>query len=133
MVPGTHKYEEDWKFPSVDNPAEMPGHVKMAFPARHRMVHARAHLPRGTSQRHDSPRRVLIYSYGHLWMKPWQGYEPSPELQAKADSAVMRQLLHVGDPYRYEYKLDDDASPTRSPPTRSTNSAKRQKQGKGLR
>lgn len=110
LVPGTHKFEEDWEFPTVDDPRAMPGHVNMAYPAgtiwfmHGRTYHAA--LPNES----DTTRRILIYAYGHLWMKPWQGYEPSPALQATADTAVKRQLLHVGDPYRYEYTLDDDAS-----------------------
>jgi ectoine hydroxylase-related dioxygenase (phytanoyl-CoA dioxygenase family) len=110
LVPGTHKFEEDWDFPTVDDPRAMPGHVNMAYPAgtiwfmHGRTYHAA--LPNES----DTTRRILIYAYGHLWMKPWQGYEPSPALQATADNAVKRQLLHVGDPYRYEYNLDDDAS-----------------------
>ena len=44
----------------------------------------------------------------------------------------MRQLLHVGDPYRYEYKLDDDASDTVSADD-EYDQRQRQKQGKGLR
>lgn len=114
LIPGTHKFEEDWAFPQTEDPRDMPGHVKMAFPAgtiwfmHGRTYHAA--LP-NTS---DTTRRLLIYAYGHLWMKPWQGYEPSPDLQARAEGAVMRQLLHVGDPYRYEYDLDDDGSDSMS-------------------
>jgi ectoine hydroxylase-related dioxygenase (phytanoyl-CoA dioxygenase family) len=131
VVPGTHKFEEDWEFPVVDDPTDMPGHVKMAFPAgtiwfmHGRTYHAA--LP----NLGDQPRRVLIYSYGHLWMKPWQGYEPSPRVQAKADCAIMRQLLHIGDPYRYEYPLDDDAPSTVSADA-EYEQRQRQKQGTGL-
>jgi hypothetical protein len=32
-------------------------------------------------------------------MKPWQGYEPSAELQAKATTPELKQLLHIGDAY----------------------------------
>ena len=114
VVPGTHKFDEGWKFPETENAADMPGHVKMAFPAgtvwlmHGRVYHAA--LPNDS----DGARRMLIYNYGHLWMKPWQGYEPSPAVQASAKTAVMRQLLHVGSPYRYEYNLDDDAPATMS-------------------
>ena len=131
VIPGTHKYEEDWAFPEVDDPAEMPGHVKMAFKAgtvwflHGRTYHAA--LPNDS----DTTRRVLIYSYGHLWMKPWQGYEPSPALKTKATNAVLRQLLHVGDPYRYEYSLDDDASDTMSVED-EYEQRRRQKPGQGL-
>src|SRR6266542_346173 len=44
-------------------------------------------------------RRILIYNYGHFWMKIWQGYEPSEALKAKATTPVMKQLLGIGDAY----------------------------------
>jgi ectoine hydroxylase-related dioxygenase (phytanoyl-CoA dioxygenase family) len=131
LIPGTHKFEEEWEFPTVDDPTDMPGHVKMAFPAgtiwfmHGRTYHAA--LPNES----DTTRRILIYAYGHLWMKPWQGYEPSPELKAKAKNAVTRQLLHVGDPYRYEYNLDDDAPDTMSVEDEFEQRG-RQKAGQGL-
>ena len=53
-------------------------------------------------------------------------------LQERADTPVMRQLMHVGDPYRYEYKLDDDAASTVSADD-EYEQRQRQKQGKGLR
>jgi ectoine hydroxylase-related dioxygenase (phytanoyl-CoA dioxygenase family) len=130
LIPGTHKFEEDWEFPTVDDPRDMPGRVTMAYPAgtiwfmHGRTYHAA--LPNES----DTTRRVLIYSYGHLWMKPWQGYEPSPALQAKADNAVKRQLLHVGDPYRYEYSLDD--GPDRMSAEDEYEQRSQQKAGHGL-
>ena len=46
----------------------------------------------------DEIRRVLIYNYGHFWMKIWQGYEPSEALKAKAKTPVMQQReLQDGD------------------------------------
>jgi phytanoyl-CoA hydroxylase len=131
LIPGTHKFDEEWEFPAVDDPNDMPGHVTMAYPAgtiwfmHGRTYHAA--LPNES----DTTRRMLIYAYGHLWMKPWQGYEPSPDLQAKAKNAVMRQLLHVGDPYRYEYNLDDDAPDTMSVDDEYEQRS-RQKMGQGL-
>jgi ectoine hydroxylase-related dioxygenase (phytanoyl-CoA dioxygenase family) len=47
----------------------------------------------------DQTRRVLIFNYGHFWMKPWQGYEPSAALQARATTPIRRQLLHIGEAY----------------------------------
>lgn len=111
VVPGTHRFDDDWAFPTVEKPEDMPGHVKMAYPAgtvfftHGRIYHAA--MP-NTS---DAARHVLIYSYGHTWMKPWQGYEPSAKLQSRANTNVLRQLFHVGDPYRYKYDLDDDVAP----------------------
>ena len=77
----------------------MPGHVRMAVPAgtaylfNGRIFHAA--LPnRGTRTR-----RVLIFNYGHVWMKPWQGYEPSERLIVAATTPVRKQLLHAVPPY----------------------------------
>jgi ectoine hydroxylase-related dioxygenase (phytanoyl-CoA dioxygenase family) len=132
VIPGTHKYEESWEFPQVDNPADMPGHVRMAFPAGTIwFMHGRTYHA-ATPNDSDITRRVLIYSYGHLWMKPWQGYEPSPAVQAKAHTPVLRQLLHLGDPYRYEYRLDEDAADSMSLDDEFDQRGV-QKQGQGLR
>jgi phytanoyl-CoA hydroxylase len=99
ILPGSHRFPMDFKLPKVENPAEMPGHVKMAFPAgtawmfNGRMFHA------ALNNDSDQPRRMLIYNYGHFWMKTWQGYEPSEALKAKATTPVMKQLLGIGDAY----------------------------------
>jgi ectoine hydroxylase-related dioxygenase (phytanoyl-CoA dioxygenase family) len=99
VIPGSHRFPMDFKLPHVENPAEMPGHVKMAYPAgtawlfNGRTYHAALH------NSSDQRRQVLIYNYGHFFMKPWQGYEPSPAIQAKARTAAMKQLLHIGDAY----------------------------------
>lgn len=102
MVPGSHRFPTDWKFPQVDDPREMPGAVQMtgragdAYLFNGRVYHA------ATNNHSDRPRRVLIYNYGHFWMKVWQGYEPSPRLIAEAKASgdpVRMQLLGIGDAY----------------------------------
>jgi ectoine hydroxylase-related dioxygenase (phytanoyl-CoA dioxygenase family) len=104
VLPGSHKFLSDDIVPELEDPTQMPGAVHMAFPAgtvwifNARCFHAA--MPNDS----DVARRVLIYSYGHCWMKPWQGYEPSPALQAKARTEMMKQLLHMGEPYVEEYK-----------------------------
>jgi hypothetical protein len=105
VLPGSHKFLSDDIVPELDDPTQMPGAVRMAYPAgtvwifNARCFHAA--MPNDS----DLMRRVLIYSYGHCWMKPWQGYEPSAQLQAKADTLMMKQLLHMREPYLEEYKL----------------------------
>jgi ectoine hydroxylase-related dioxygenase (phytanoyl-CoA dioxygenase family) len=132
VIPGTHKYDDDWTFPEVENPIEMPGHVRMAFPAGTIwFMHGRTYHA-ALSNDSDTTRRVLIYSYGHLWMKPWQGYEPSAAVKAQANTAVLRQLMHVGDPYRYEYNLEDGAKDTMSGED-EFEQRRQQKPGRGLR
>jgi ectoine hydroxylase-related dioxygenase (phytanoyl-CoA dioxygenase family) len=89
----------DFRLPEVENPGHMPGHRRMAFPAgtawlfNGRMYHA------ALNNDSDQTRRVLIYNYGHFWMKTWSGYEPSEAVKAKAKTPVMKQLLGIGDAY----------------------------------
>lgn len=99
FVPGSHRFSADFAMPEPAHYDDMPGHVRMAVPAgtaylfNGRIFHAA--LPnRGTTTR-----RVLIFNYGHVWMKPWQGYEPSERLIAAATTPVRRQLLHAVPPY----------------------------------
>jgi len=99
FLPGSHRYPLDFPLPRVQQPTDMPGHVKMSHPAgtayffNGRCYHA------ATDNDSDTPRRVLIYNYGHHWMKIWPGYEPSAELLAKAQTPVRRQLLGMGPAY----------------------------------
>jgi ectoine hydroxylase-related dioxygenase (phytanoyl-CoA dioxygenase family) len=104
LIPGSHKFLDDVAIPEPEDPTQMPGHVRMAFPAgtvwlfHSRAFHAALH------NNSDIARKVLIYTFGHCWMKPWQGYEPSPEVQAKAKTETMRQLLHMREAYPSEYQ-----------------------------
>ena len=99
FVPGSHRYPLDFKMPVPSDIDSMPGHVRMAVKAgtaylfTGRMYHAA--LP----NRSQKTRRVLIFNYGHVWMKPWQGYEPSERLKAAATTPVRKQLLHAVPPY----------------------------------
>jgi len=99
FLPGSHRFPMDFPLPKVQDPMDMPGHAKMAFPAgtayffNGRCYHA------ATSNRSDRPRRALIYNYGHHWMRIWPGYEPSEHLKANATTTVRRQLLGMGPAY----------------------------------
>lgn len=99
VLPGSHRYPLGFSLPRPENPAEMPGHARMAFPAgtawlfNGRTYHAALH------NQSDTTRRVLIYNYGHFWMKVWPGYEPSERLLAAAETDVRRQLLGIGEAY----------------------------------
>lgn len=108
FLPGSHRYPMDFRLPKVENPMEMPHHAKMAFPAgtayffNGRCYHA------ATDNNSDRRRRVLIYNYGHHWMRIWPGYEPSERLKENAKAAVRRQLLGLGDAYMTGLR-DEDA------------------------
>jgi ectoine hydroxylase-related dioxygenase (phytanoyl-CoA dioxygenase family) len=92
----------DFRFPEVEDPRQMPGAVQMtgkagdAYLFNGRVYHC------AVNNDSDRPRKVLIYNYGHFWMKVWQGYEPSARLLADAQASgdpVRMQLLGIGDAY----------------------------------
>jgi hypothetical protein len=102
LIPGSHRFEEDHSFPQVENPVDMPGAIQVlgkagtAYLFNGRIYHC------ATNNDSDLPRRVLIYNYGHFWMKMWQGYEPSAGLLAFAEASgdlVKKQLLGIGEAY----------------------------------
>jgi ectoine hydroxylase-related dioxygenase (phytanoyl-CoA dioxygenase family) len=99
FLPGSHRYPDGYPFPQVANPEEMPGHVRMAHKAgtaylfNGRVYHA------AFNNYTSRDRKAIIMNYGHFWMKPWAGYEPSEELKAGASTPELRQLLHIGDAY----------------------------------
>jgi ectoine hydroxylase-related dioxygenase (phytanoyl-CoA dioxygenase family) len=98
MIPGSHRFPADIPLPTGD-PGATPGAVQMtgkagdAYLFNGRVYHA------AVNNNSDVPRRVLIYNYGHFWMKQWSGYEPSEALKAKATTPIARQLLGIGDAY----------------------------------
>jgi ectoine hydroxylase-related dioxygenase (phytanoyl-CoA dioxygenase family) len=102
MIPGSHRFEQDFKFPSVEDPLDMPGAVQMtgdagtAYLFNGRVYHC------ATNNESDVSRKVLIYNYGHFWMKMWAGYEPSDTILQDAIASgdpVRMQLLGIGDAY----------------------------------
>jgi hypothetical protein len=102
MVPGSHHFPMDFTFPEVGDPRAMPGAVQMtgkagdAYLFNGRVYHC------AVNNESENPRRVLIYNYGHFYMKIWQGYEPSARLIAEAKASgdpVRMQLLGIGDAY----------------------------------
>lgn len=102
MVPGSHRFPESFKFPAVDDPVAMPGSIQMtgkagtAYLFNGRVYHC------AVNNASDHPRKVLIYNYGHFWMKMWSGYEPSDRLTAGAMASgdpIRKQLMGIGDAY----------------------------------
>lgn len=99
FLPGSHRFPMDFALPQVENPIDMPRHVNMAFPAGTAYFFNGRCFHSATANNSDRARRVLIYNYGHHWMRVWPGYEPSEGLQAKATTAVRKQLLGMGPAY----------------------------------
>jgi ectoine hydroxylase-related dioxygenase (phytanoyl-CoA dioxygenase family) len=102
MIPGSHRFPEDFTFPRPEDPKAMPGSIQMtgkagtAYLFNGRVYHC------AVNNDSDYPRKVLIYNYGHFWMKMWSGYEPSPRLLDQAMASgdpVRKQLLGIGDAY----------------------------------
>ena len=72
MVPGSHRWEAT---PGELEPiVTMTGKAGDAYLFNGRIYH------RAANNASDRWRKVLIYNYGHFWMKVWQGYEPSARL-----------------------------------------------------
>ena len=107
VLPGSHRFPMDFPLPRPATPGEMPGHVRMALPAgtvwlfNGRTYHA------ALDNHSDETRRLLIYNYGHFWMKVWQGYEPSERLLREAKTPVRRQLLGIGPAYGQRLREDE--------------------------
>jgi phytanoyl-CoA hydroxylase len=99
VLPGSHRFPLDFPLPRPAKPAEMPGHVRMAHPAGTAWLFNGRTYHAALDNNSDHPRRLVIYNYGHFWMKMWQGYEPSERLLREARTPVRRQLLGIGDPY----------------------------------
>jgi len=99
LLPGTHRFPANFDLPQVEDPIDMPSHVKMAYPAGTAYLFNGRCYHAATDNRTDTARRVLIYNYGHHWMKIWPGYEPSEELKRLAESDIRRQLLGMGPAY----------------------------------
>lgn len=99
LIPGSHRFPDSFRLPKVEDPSAMPGHVCMTHPAGTAYLFNGRTYHAALNNLTDQTRRVLIYNYGHNWMKIWQGYEPSAALKAQAKTRVMKQLLGMLDPY----------------------------------
>ncbi len=99
VLPGSHRFAADVEVPSVATPEEMPGAVTLACRAgdayffNGNLLHAPSH------NRSTATRRVVLFNYGHKWMRMWRGHEPSPALAARAVTPMRRQLLGLGGAY----------------------------------
>jgi ectoine hydroxylase-related dioxygenase (phytanoyl-CoA dioxygenase family) len=102
MVPGSHRFPMDFKFPDVADPREMPGAIQMTGKAGDAYLFNGRTYHAAVNNDSERVRRVLIYNYGHFYMKVWQGYEPSERLLKEARESgdpVRMQLLGIGDAY----------------------------------
>lgn len=99
ILPGSHRYPMDFDLPRPATPGEMPNHARLAHPAGTAYLFNGRCYHAASNNESSRERRVLIFNYGHFWMKVWPGYEPSERLRAAAATPLRRQLLGIGDAY----------------------------------
>jgi hypothetical protein len=100
VLPGTHRQPDDTPIASVATPEEMPGAVALTCSAGSAYFFNGNLLHAPSNNRSSVTRRVLLYNYGHKWMRMWRDHEPSPRLAAAARTPMRRQLLGLTPPYK---------------------------------
>lgn len=102
VLPGSHRMPMDVQYMLNANEREVPGGVQLtgkagtAFLYNARIYHA------VLGNESENPCCMLVYTYGHYWMKQWSQYEPSQRLldDARSSNDLMRmQLLGLTTPY----------------------------------
>lgn len=110
VLPGSHLFTDDVQIPEVATPEAMPGAVPLTCPAgsvyffNGNLLHSPG-TNRGTRTRH-----MILFNYGHKWMRMWKGHDPSPRLVAQATTPMRRQLLGLTGGY---YGTDAELEPRR--------------------
>lgn len=99
LLPGSHRYPDTGSLPNPRVPEDLPGAVKMDLPAGSAYIFTGRVYHSAGNNESEIVRRLLIFNYGHKWMRIWQGYEPSTALAARARTELERQLLGLTDPY----------------------------------
>jgi ectoine hydroxylase len=101
-IPGSHRWPEHRSVSissqgTADDPSALPGHVALCGPAG-TAVFFNSRLYHSQSQNaSDSERHVLVFVYGHRWMRAFDGYVPDgDEAESLADSPLTRQVLGLG-------------------------------------
>lgn len=102
VLPGSHRFPPEVELPNVEVPEDLPGAVKMDLPAGSAYIFTGRTYHSAGNNYSDVIRRLLIYNYGHKWMRIWQSYEPSEALMQRARTPMMKQLLGMTDPYGLE-------------------------------
>jgi hypothetical protein len=100
VLPGSHRWLDELVPPAVATPEEMPGAVALHCRAGDAYVFNGALWHAPSNNRSRFTRRMLLFNYGHKWMRIWKGHEPSAGLAARAATAMRRQLLGLTPPYR---------------------------------
>lgn len=95
VLPGSHRYTAETTIPRVEVPEDMPCCKRLACRAGTVYFYNGnlVHCPGNNRSRRGTTRRMLLYNYGHRWMRMWKGHEPSPWVQALATTPMRRQLI----------------------------------------
>ena len=99
VLPGSHRFTDDALVPEVKRPEEMPGAVVLACRAGSAYFFNGNALHAPSHNRSAATRRVVLFNYGHKWMRMWQGHEPSAALREQATTPMRRQLLGLTGAY----------------------------------
>jgi len=97
FLPGSHLFE--YKPPNSEAPEDLPGAVRMDLPAGAAYLMAGRVWHCAGNNLSDQQRKLLIYTYGHKWMRIWDGYQPSADVLALAETPIRRQLFGLTNPY----------------------------------
>jgi Phytanoyl-CoA dioxygenase (PhyH) len=108
VLPGSHRFTPDVAVPRVEVPEQMPGCVRLTCPAGSAYLFNGNILHCPGNNRGTRNRRMLLYNYGHRWMRMWKGHDPSPWLAQRATTPMRRQLLGLG---RHYYGADAPYEP----------------------
>jgi ectoine hydroxylase-related dioxygenase (phytanoyl-CoA dioxygenase family) len=93
VLPGSHRFTADVPIPQVDVPEDMPGCVRLACRAGAAYFFNGNLLHCPGNNRSTTTRRMVLFNYGHRWMRMWKGHEPSDWLKGRAGTPMRKQLL----------------------------------------
>lgn len=102
VLPGSHRMPMDVQYMLQANAREVPGCVQLTGKAGTAYIYNARIYHAALANESDNPCCMLVYTYGHYWMKQWPQYEPSQRLldDARDSGDLMRmQLLGMSTPY----------------------------------
>ncbi len=108
VLPGSHRFPADLPVPQADVPEAMPGSVRLACRAGAAYFFNGHLLHCPGTNRSATTRRMVLFNYGHRFMRMWKGHEPSEWLQGLATTPMRRQLLGLWRAY-YGPNADPEA------------------------
>lgn len=99
ILPGSHRFTADVTIPAVEVPEDLPGAVQLTCKAGTAYFYNGNLWHAPGNNRGEVTRRMLLFNYGHRWMRIWRGHEPSEWLLERAKTPMRRQLLGINRAY----------------------------------